>query len=328
MFGRARTAQYMPVYHVEPGSNPYELEIALIDILRKDDVAVMACPGENRIAPWGELLTTASHARQAAGCVTDGLVRDVRLIREMNFPVFAGAIGPLDSKGRGEVKAIDVPIECEGAAIAPGDWIFGDVDGVVVIPGALCERAVELALAKALEENTVRAELAAWCAACDSLRPPRNFVKRSFRVLRQGGGGCPAQVRGARLVDPTRANCNRVDRFGTLSRHPAFADIVCDALNGALVRRAIPAPTAAVGHHCLVRLDHHLRAIADRFERPVCPSPKLRRWRSQATAARALGRVEIAVADIGDGHVASDWREFGIGGNGAAESSCSFRIGQ
>ena len=55
MFGRARTAQYMPVYHVEPGSNPYELEIALIDSLRKDDVAVMACPGENRIAPWGEL---------------------------------------------------------------------------------------------------------------------------------------------------------------------------------------------------------------------------------------------------------------------------------
>jgi len=161
MFGRARTALYMPVYHVEPGRNPYELEIALIDSLRKDDVAVMACPGENRIAPWGELLTTASRAREAAGCVTDGMVRDVRLIREMRFPVFAGAIGPLDSKGRGEVKAIDVPVECGGAAIAPGDWIFGDVDGVVVIPHALCEKTVELALKKALDENTVRAELEA-----------------------------------------------------------------------------------------------------------------------------------------------------------------------
>jgi regulator of RNase E activity RraA len=161
MFGRARTAQYMPVYHVEPGHNPYELEIALIDSLRKDDVAVMACPGGNRIAPWGELLTTASHARQAAGCVTDGLVRDVRLIREMRFPVFAGAIGPLDSKGRGEVRAIDVPVECGGTAIGPGDWIFGDVDGVVVIPGALSEKTAELALARALSENTVRSELAA-----------------------------------------------------------------------------------------------------------------------------------------------------------------------
>ena len=161
LFGRARTALYMPVYHVEPGSNPYELEIALVDSLQKDDVAVMACPGENRIAPWGELLTTASNARKAAGCVTDGLVRDVRLIREMRFPVFAGAIGPLDSKGRGEVKAIDVPVECGSVPIAPSDWIFGDVDGVVVIPAALCEKAVELALGKVLAENTVRAELAA-----------------------------------------------------------------------------------------------------------------------------------------------------------------------
>ena len=161
LFGRVRTALYAPVYHVEPGHNPYELEIALIDSLNPDDVAVMACPGENRIAPWGELLTTASRARRAAGCVTDGLVRDVRLIREMRFPVFAGAIGPLDSKGRGEVKAIDVPVECGGVPMVPGDWIFGDVDGVIVIPDALAGRAIELSLEKASAENTVRAELAA-----------------------------------------------------------------------------------------------------------------------------------------------------------------------
>ena len=161
LFGRARTALYMPVYHVEPGGNPYELEIALVDSLAKDDVAVMACPREERIGPWGELLTTAARARGAAGCVTDGLVRDVRFIREMRFPVFSGGIGPLDSKGRGEVKAIDVPVECGGVPIAPGDWIFGDVDGVVVIPGALCEETIALALKKVLDENTVRAELAA-----------------------------------------------------------------------------------------------------------------------------------------------------------------------
>ena len=93
--------------------------------------------------------------------MTDGLVRDVRLIREMRFPVFAGAIGPLDSKGRGEVKAIDVPVECGGVPMAPGDWIFGDVDGVIVIPEALAGHAIELSLEKASAENTVRAELAA-----------------------------------------------------------------------------------------------------------------------------------------------------------------------
>jgi 4-hydroxy-4-methyl-2-oxoglutarate aldolase len=113
------------------------------------------------MGPWGELLTTAARARGAAGCVTDGLVRDVRLIREMRFPVFSGGIGPLDTKGRGIVVAIDVPIECGGVPVAPGDWIFGDADGVVVIPSGLCERAVERALEKVVAENTVRAELAA-----------------------------------------------------------------------------------------------------------------------------------------------------------------------
>jgi hypothetical protein len=53
-----------------------------------------------RIAPWGELLSTAARARGAAGCVIDGLVRDVRQIREMRFPVFHGGIGPLDTRRR------------------------------------------------------------------------------------------------------------------------------------------------------------------------------------------------------------------------------------
>ena len=122
---------------------------------------MLACPPGNRIAPWGELLSTASQARKAAGCVTDGLVRDVRLIREMGFPVFAGGIGPLDSKGRGMVMAIDVPVECGGVPVRPGDWIFGDVDGVVVIPGDIAEKVLALALEKVAQETTVRDELAA-----------------------------------------------------------------------------------------------------------------------------------------------------------------------
>jgi len=159
LFGRARTGLYMSVYHVEGRANPYELEIALVDDLKKDEVAVLGCPKGNRVAPWGELLSTAARARGAAGCVTDGLVRDLRLIRKMKFPVFAGGIGPLDSKGRGAVMKIDVPIECGGVRVTAGDWIFGDVDGVVVIRAALAEKAVALALEKVKSETTVREEL-------------------------------------------------------------------------------------------------------------------------------------------------------------------------
>jgi len=158
MCGRARTALYREVFHIAKG-NPYELEIALIDDLKPGDVAVMACGGSPRIAPWGELLSTAARARKAAGCLTDGLTRDVRYIRSMKFPVFHGGIGPLDSKGRGEVAAIDVPVEVAGVRIEPGDLIFGDVDGVVVVPKTVEAKALTLAFEKVASENTVRAEL-------------------------------------------------------------------------------------------------------------------------------------------------------------------------
>jgi 4-hydroxy-4-methyl-2-oxoglutarate aldolase len=161
LFGRARTGLYMEVFTETPGENPYALEIALVDDLKPDDVAVFSCPNSTRIGPWGELLSTAAAARKAAGCVTDGLVRDVRVIRSMQFPVFAGGIGPLDSKGRGTVMRIDVPVRCGGVLVNPGDWVFGDVDGVVVIPAAVARQTIDLALAKVSQETSLREELAA-----------------------------------------------------------------------------------------------------------------------------------------------------------------------
>ncbi|MDX6748386.1 RraA family protein [Geminicoccaceae bacterium 1502E] len=161
VFGRARTGLFMPVYHVEEGENFYAVEIALIDDLRQDEVAVLACDGPtDRIAPWGELLSTAAGYRGAAGCVTDGLARDVRQIRETGFPVFCGGIGPLDSQGRGKMIAMDVPVRCGGVAVRPGDLVFGDVDGVVVIPAEIAEAVVAAALEKIDGENATRDELA------------------------------------------------------------------------------------------------------------------------------------------------------------------------
>jgi 4-hydroxy-4-methyl-2-oxoglutarate aldolase len=160
--GFARTGLYMKRYHFPEGHNPYELEMDLIDSLKPGEVAVLACDGPtDRIAPWGELLTTASMARGAAGCLTDGLVRDVRRIREVKFPVFHGGIGPLDTKGRAEMMAMDEPVEVAGARVAPGDFVFGDVDGVVIVPQRIAEEAVKLALAKIEAEDTTRDELLA-----------------------------------------------------------------------------------------------------------------------------------------------------------------------
>ncbi|MBM3600179.1 MAG: RraA family protein [Alphaproteobacteria bacterium] len=157
--GIARTGLFREVFHVREGENPYELEIKIIDDLKPNDVMVFSCAGSNRISPWGELLTTASRARGAVGAVTDGFVRDVRLIRKMQFPVFHGGIGPLDSKGRGKVADIDCPVVVTGVRIEPGDLVFGDVDGVVVIPRKIEEETLARAFKKVTSENATRDEL-------------------------------------------------------------------------------------------------------------------------------------------------------------------------
>jgi regulator of RNase E activity RraA len=157
MVGRARTGLYMPAYALREGENPYEIEIALVDDLQPQEVVVLACNGPSeRIAPWGELLTTAAQVRGAAGCVTDGLVRDVRQIRAMHFPVFHGGIGPLDTKGRARMVERDVRVECGGVSIDPGDLVFGDVDGVVVIPRSHEHAVMDLALEKVRGEDNTR----------------------------------------------------------------------------------------------------------------------------------------------------------------------------
>lgn len=159
--GRARTALYMDVYDSPIGENPYELEIRLVDDLKPDEVPVFACGTSGRIAPWGELLSTAARARQAAGCVTDGLVRDVIRIRAMALPVFHGGIGPLDTRGRAEMVAMDTPVTLAGVSISPGDWILGDADGVAVIPADRADAVFRAALEKIAAEDTTRAELEA-----------------------------------------------------------------------------------------------------------------------------------------------------------------------
>lgn len=157
MIGRARTGLYMPTYSLREGENPYEVEIALVDDLKAQEVIVLACNGPtDRIAPWGELLSTAAQVRHAAGCITDGMVRDVRQIREMGFPVFHGGIGPLDTKGRGRMVDSDVPVECAGVMIAAGDIVFGDIDGVVVVPRSHEAAVLDKAMAKVQGENNTR----------------------------------------------------------------------------------------------------------------------------------------------------------------------------
>src|SRR5580700_11209541 len=155
--GWARTISCSDIYHIP--ADPYSLEIEAVDSLLPGEVAVVGTGKSTRNAPWGELLSTAARARGARGAVVDGLVRDVRKIEELGFPVFSAGLKPVDSMGRGIVTAYNVPVECGEVIVNAGDFVFADFDGVVVVPHALVKELIELAVDKVRRENSSRAEL-------------------------------------------------------------------------------------------------------------------------------------------------------------------------
>jgi regulator of RNase E activity RraA len=77
----------------------------------------------------------------------------------MNFPLYYVGIRPIDSKGRGLVTAYDVPVRCGDVLVNPGDLIFADFDGIVVVPAAIENKVMELAFEKTQKENHSRREL-------------------------------------------------------------------------------------------------------------------------------------------------------------------------
>ena len=155
--GWARTIACSDVYHIPP--DPYAMEIEAIDSILPGEVVVVSTQQSKRNAPWGELLSTAAKARGARGAVIDGIVRDVRKIEELGFPVLAAGIKPVDSMGRGIVTGYNVPVECGEVLVNPGDFVFADVDGIVVVPNDSVQEVVHLALNKASREDSSRAEL-------------------------------------------------------------------------------------------------------------------------------------------------------------------------
>ena len=155
--GRARTIRWMDVDYIT--DNPYEIEIQAMDALLPGDVVVHSTDYGGTNAPWGELMSTAAKMRGVVGCVCDSQIRDCARIKDLRFPVFYTGIRPLDSKGRGVVMAYDVPIRCGDVLVNPGDIVFADFDGVVVVPRDAEERVFELAREKARRENLSRDEL-------------------------------------------------------------------------------------------------------------------------------------------------------------------------
>jgi len=156
--GRALPILQTAVYR-QP-DEPYRVLFEAFRALRPYDVFVITTAGHYGSGVWGGLLSTSAQAHGAAGCVIDGLTRDVHEIEEIDFPVFAVGRSAVDSEGRCEGIEWGKPIDCAGARVEYGDVIVGDDMGVVVVPGEAAAEVLERAEAKQRGETNVREILA------------------------------------------------------------------------------------------------------------------------------------------------------------------------
>ena len=123
--------------------------VEMIDSAKPGEVGVIVMEGSLDVAAMGGLMGTAAKSRGMAGMVLDGAVRDVREIRALGLPVFARSVSPANAVGRYASVANNVPVECAGVTIAPGDIVVASEEGVVVVPkdhaAAVLKRAEEIA---------------------------------------------------------------------------------------------------------------------------------------------------------------------------------------
>ncbi|MFN8377457.1 MAG: RraA family protein [Anaerolineae bacterium] len=133
----------------------FGLTFRALDDLKANEVYI-ATGNSSPYALWGELMSTRARHLLAAGAVLNGHVRDTRGILALNFPTFCRGRYAQDQGARGKVVDFRIPVQIGQARVNPGDIVFGDIDGVLVVPHAAEEEAISRALEKARTENQVR----------------------------------------------------------------------------------------------------------------------------------------------------------------------------
>ncbi len=158
LIGRAMPVLMIDVYGVQ--ERPFGLLTEALDQLEPGEI-YLASGGEMRCAYWGELLTATARTRGAAGAVINGFHRDTPAVLEQGWPVFSRGRFAQDSGVRTKVADFRCVIEIGAVSVHPGDLLFGDLDGVVVIPATRTAEVVEKSLEKARGEKRVRKEIEA-----------------------------------------------------------------------------------------------------------------------------------------------------------------------
>lgn len=145
-------------------SQPFGLMLRALDDLRAGEVYV--CSGASpEYALWGELMSQCARNRSATGAVVNGYSRDTRGILAQNFPVFSYGRYAQDQRPRGKVVDFRCRIRFGQVTINPGDLIFGDLEGVCVVPQKIEKEVMTAALEKARGEKRVMEAIKEGCGA-------------------------------------------------------------------------------------------------------------------------------------------------------------------
>ena len=144
-----------------PGERPDPRlrQMDMLDAIFRGSVIVIEPGDDSRAAHWGELMSNTALQKGATGCVINGGLRDSGQILELGFPVFRVFHSPLTAAVRFEITDFDAPIRIGGVDITPGDYILGDIDGVLILPAAVVEKVITMTEEVCRKETIVREEL-------------------------------------------------------------------------------------------------------------------------------------------------------------------------
>lgn len=164
--GRACTILEHNVYEVQ--KKPFGLLTEALDQLKEDEIYIATGAGNSAL--WGELLTATARTRGAVGAVLDGYTRDTPQVLAQNFPVFARGRWAQDSSIRTNVVDFRCTIEIGQVTIHDGDIVFGDMDGVLIIPQEVEKECIEKAFEKAAGEKKVRSAIEGGMSATEAFK--------------------------------------------------------------------------------------------------------------------------------------------------------------